>query len=98
MIFIQTFTENNPSVVSYVKDAKDASDAVRQLLHIGAATMQTINSNAETQNIQIRFESLNETFNNTVSEAIETLGSIINGASDDITGSIQQLSTSTQNN
>jgi len=88
VIFIQTFTENNPSVVSYVKDAKDASDAVRQLLHIGAATMQTINSNAETQNIQIRFESLNETFNNTVSEAIETLGSIINGASDDITGSI----------
>ena len=59
VIFIQTFTENNPSVVSYVKDAKDASDAVRQLLHIGAATMQTINSNAETQNIQIRFESLN---------------------------------------
>lgn len=78
-VTISGLEESDPELVALVEDAPDAVGAVRQCLRLGARAANAVRVSVDTDLVERRFDDMATRFDQQVTEAVASIGSITEG-------------------
>ena len=86
-LFIEAFTDQDPTTVNYVAKADNPDAAIRQLLRTGAVAINAAGNELTTQNLELAFTTLSEQFDTALNTAVNDISS----AADHVISSAETL-------